>query len=437
MRTQDLESLRHQLNADDRPSILISPDYEVLLSNDAYRQAFGEGVVGRRCYDVSHGYDAPCDQRGETCPLARARSTRAAARVLHVHQTPRGPEHVDVSLRPVLGEDGRVEGYIEHLRPIDEASATPRAGAQIGISKAFNAALELALRAAPSDVPVLVLGETGTGKERLARAIHEASRRSEGPFVAVACSGLSEPLFESELFGHERGAFTGAHTRKRGLVETAAGGTLFLDEIGDVPLSLQVKLLRLLESSTFRRVGGTESLAADFRLVSATWRDLDERIAHGQFRPDLYFRIAAFPIEVPPLRERLDDLELLVPAILGELGAHPEPSSAAMARLKEHRWPGNVRELRNVLQRAAVLSDGARLETEHLGLRGLGDTGGPDPAPGLGPSTRAIVPLQTVEDRYLRWCLEQIPHDRAALARMLGIAERTLYRKLARLKDKA
>lgn len=426
----DWRELRRTLARDPRPSIVISPEYEVLFSNSAYDDAFGESVSGRRCYAVSHGYDAPCDQRGERCPLSEARRTRAPARVLHVHQSPRGPEHVDVELQPVFDDDGSIVGYVEHLAPVDGASARPQAGAQLGISRAFNAALELALRAAPTEVPVLVLGESGTGKERLARAIHEASGRCGGPFVAVACSGLTESLFESELFGHERGAFTGAHTLKPGLVETAAKGTLFLDEIGDVPLPLQVKLLRLLESGTFRRVGGTQLIQADFRLVCATWRDLTAQVAAGSFRQDLYFRISAFPIEVPPLRERRHDIVLLVTAILQELGAGSAPVPEAWAALDGYPWPGNVRELRNVLQRAVILAHGQPITVGHLGLEPSCEA---EPSGGL-PDLWGdeILPLGEVESRYLAWCAERVP-NRAALAQRLGISERTLYRKLARL----
>ena len=434
--------IRGVLEAETRPAILLSPAYQILASNDAYREAFGGQVEGRRCFEVSHGYDAPCDLRGEHCPLAQARATRAPARVLHVHRTPRGPEHVDVFLKPVLDDDGTVLAFLEVLRSVDVARATAVAGAQVGRSKAFTAALELAVRAAPTDVPVLLLGESGTGKERLARTLHDASARAEGPFVAVACSGLSESLFESELFGHEKGAFTGAHSRKFGLVETAQGGTLFLDEIGDVPPTLQVKLLRLLESRQFRRVGGTEHIAADFRLVCATWRDLDALLVEGHFRPDLYFRISAFPIRLPALRERRDDIPMLAESMLRELGAPQRIAPTALQRLQHAPWPGNIRQLRNVLQRASILADGDQIEVAHLGLTPrarepvevgarLSDPARPEPS--RWPWGDVVLPLDEVERRYLAWCAQRHPEDRAALARQLGISPRTLYRRLAKL----
>ncbi|MEZ4235257.1 MAG: sigma-54-dependent Fis family transcriptional regulator [Myxococcota bacterium] len=415
------------------PAILLSPSYEVLLANTAYLRAFGDGAVGRRCYEVSHHYDAPCDQRGERCPLAAARATNQSARVLHLHHTPRGLEHVDVTLDPVRGRQGELVAYVETLRPVDTASARAHAGLQVGRSAAFNEALELALRAAPSDVPVLLLGESGTGKERMARAVHDASARASGPFVALACSGLSESLFESELFGHEKGAFTGASARKIGLVESARGGTLFLDEIGDVPPQLQVKLLRLLEARQFRRVGGVEPVDADFRLVCATWRDLEAMVEEGTFRRDLYFRISAFPIHLPSLRERVDDIPLLVEAILAELGSNKVPSEAACAALARRPWPGNVRELRNVLQRAVLLADGDVIEAPHVAART--SAAAPQPAPTGPVPPDAIVSLEEAERRYIAWAAAQPGLDRKTLADKLGISERTLYRKLGRVGD--
>jgi two-component system response regulator HydG len=232
------------------------------------------------------------------------------------NHTPRGEEYVNIELSPVRDASGEIAWFIEKMEPMHVARGVSDHRGLIGRSPAFQRMLELIARVAPSDASVLLQGESGTGKELLASAVHEASRRAEGPFVVVDCSGLPETLFESEVFGHERGAFTGATARKPGLVEAASGGTLFLDEVGDIPLAMQVKLLRLLETGTYRRVGSTELRRADIRLVSATHRPLKRMIAEGGFRQDLYFRINTFPITVPPLREREGDLPLLIDSLL-------------------------------------------------------------------------------------------------------------------------
>jgi transcriptional regulator with PAS, ATPase and Fis domain len=272
-----------------------------------------------------------------------------------------------------------------------------------------------------------LLGESGTGKELVAQAIHQQSGREHGPFVVVECSGLTETLFESELFGYEKGAFTGASQRKIGLVESASGGTLFLDEVGDIPLSLQVKLLRLLETGTFRRVGGVETLRADFRLIAATHRDLKVMVERGSFRRDLYYRLSVFPIHLPALRERREDIALLAETLLTRLapGRAYTLSAAARARLQAYDYPGNIRELRNILERAMLMADGDTLQPEHLPpeLAGEAQVGMPD--------EEAIVPLETAELRYLQWALARHGSDRKSLAEQLGISERTLYRKLA------
>ncbi|MEM1416527.1 MAG: sigma-54 dependent transcriptional regulator [Myxococcota bacterium] len=343
-----------------------------------------------------------------------------------MHDHADGPEHVDVELRPILDAAGEIRFFLEVVTPLTLASARA-AGAFVGRGPAFLEVLGLLRRAAPSEVPVLILGESGTGKELAARALHAASERREGPFVPVECSGLGEGLFESELFGHAKGAFTGAHARKTGLVEAAAGGTLFLDEIGDVPLALQVKLLRLLESGTYRPVGDVQPRRADFRLVCATHRDLDARVADGRFRRDLYFRINAFPVPMPPLRERREDLPLLTEALLRGTGKRLGPEG--LETLRGHDWPGNVRELRNVLERAVLLSDRELLEPRHLLGRRL-EPSEPAPAAGPWPWGDAVLPLAEVEARYVRWAAARLPGDRRQLADALGLTERTLYRRL-------
>ncbi len=423
--------LKSVLDALSEPSILIDTDYRILAANGAYQRVFGDpsGMLGRTCHEVSHRYDRPCDQCGESCPRQTALKTGEPARVLHLHHTPRGEEYVDVELVPIRDGDGRVVYFVEMMKFLHEVGDGPQAFGMVGRSPAFNRMLELINRAAPSQTPVLLLGESGTGKELAAQALHSLSPRRGRPFVPVDCSGLTESLFESELFGYEKGAFTGAGQRKIGLVEAAEGGTLFLDEVGDIPLALQVKLLRLLETGTYRRVGGVETLRADFRLVAATHRGLGQMVEEGGFRRDLYYRISAFPVPLPALRERREDLPLLVEALLARL-APERPvrlSKAAMDRLLAYAFPGNVRELRNFLERALLLADGDTIEPRHLPE---------DLAPGLPAPAQAgrpgeVVPLDEAQRRYVRWALEQVGGDKKALAARLGISERTLYRKLA------
>ncbi len=428
-----VQALVSYLEHEAQPMIVLDPDYNILAANTAYQRQFGAAerpYLGHKCYRVSHHYDLPCDQAGEHCPMKRAFELKGPDRVLHIHHTPRGPEHVDVELRPILNGEREVVAYVERLNTVKHASARPSQGGLVGSSPAFNRALEAVQRVAASTLPVLLQGESGTGKELFARAVHEASERRNGPFVVVDCSGLPEALFESELFGHEKGAFTGAQQRKKGLVETAAGGTLFLDEIGDVPLGMQVKLLRLIESGTFRRVGATETLQADFRLVAATHKPLTQMIRDGSFRQDLYYRIAAFPIHLPPLRERAGDIPLLVDSFLqrgARAGQALRVQPAAMARLQAHDWPGNIRELRNALERARLYADDGVVRPEHL-------PEWQDPWPPTGPAPRVSGPAApAVGDEDIRRLVAEGRLSRRDMAAQLGLSERTFYRRLKAL----
>ncbi|WP_233807901.1 sigma-54 interaction domain-containing protein [Paraburkholderia sp. HP33-1] len=443
-RAPDIGALISYLEHEPQPMIVLDPQYRILAANTAYQRQFGvtgEPYIGHKCYQISHHYDVPCDQAGEHCPMKRALEQRGPDRVLHIHYTPRGPEHVDVELRPIFGAQHAVIAYVERLVTVRSASAKPSEEGLVGRSAAFNHAISALHRVAPSKLPVLLLGESGTGKELFATALHEASPRAQSPFVVVDCSGITESLFESEFFGYEKGAFTGAMTRKPGLLETAQGGTLFLDEIGDVPLSMQVKLLRLIETGTFRRVGGTETLHADFRLVAATHKPLLEMTRDGRFREDLYYRISAFPISLPPLRERRDDIALLVDSILQRIGNAGAAGARAsghkfraspdtLARLEAYAWPGNIREMRNVLERACLLSDDAVIRPEHLpeyirdaATERAGIVGRSSPA-------RSSPSLS---DEELMDFVKAFPGTRKALASHLGWSERTLYRRLKAL----
>jgi transcriptional regulator with PAS, ATPase and Fis domain len=413
------------------PRILVDMDYRILAANAAYQREFGNPrkLIGRTCYDVSHHFDKPCDQCGESCPRQTAVKTGQPSRVMHLHHTPRGEEYVDVELVPIRGGDGQVAYFVETMKFIKEIGSRPRALGMVGRSPAFNRMVDLINRAAPSTTPVLLLGESGTGKELAAQALHALSPRRNKPFVPVDCSGLTETLFESELFGYEKGAFTGANQRKIGLIESAAGGTLFLDEVGDIPLNLQVKLLRLLETGTFRRVGGVESIRAEFRLVAATHRGLKDMVEEGSFRRDLYYRISAFPVHLPALRERREDLSLLVESLLERLS--PERpmhlTAPALDRLRAYAFPGNIRELRNLLERAILLADGDSIGPEQLPE----ELEAAAPGQARAGSAAQLLPLDEAERRYVNWALEQVGGDKKALARILGVSERTLYRKLA------
>jgi DNA-binding NtrC family response regulator len=424
------------------PHILFDAQYRILAANAAYRRLFSpeRSVIGRRCYEVSHHFAVPCDQAGESCPLAQSRLSGQRERVLHLHHTAQGEEYVNIERSPLPGPDGEPAFYVEKMEPLRVAQGQPSAQGLIGRSEAFQRMLALVARVAPSRASVLLLGESGTGKELVARAVHEASPRAAKPLVAVDCSSLPENLFESELFGHERGAFTGAATARGGLVEAAGGGTRFLDEVGDIALPMQVKLLRLLETGTYRRVGSTELRHADIRVVAATHRDLDAMVQDGRFREDLYYRLSTFPIQLPPLRERAGDVALLAPALLDRVAAprRLSLSPAACELLAAQDFPGNVRELRNLLERTALLCDGAVIEAEHVrqaiatGRRpGTGRRAGTEPA--APTASGAGHDLRSLERAALRETVARHTGSRAELARQLGISERSLYRKLKEL----
>ena len=425
----DLPALASYLDALPEPHILFDRQYRILAANAAYRRQFGQGtpVLGRTCHEVSHHSPVPCDQAGEACPLARSLHSGQRERVLHLHHTPRGEDYVQIELVPLRGADGQPNYFVEKMEPLPIAQGRPGAEGMIGRSPPFQAVLELIARVGPSQASVLLLGESGTGKELAARAVHEASARAGRPLVAVDCASLPETLFESELFGHEKGAFTGAHAARAGLVEAAHGGTLFLDEVGDIPLTMQVKLLRLIESGTYRRVGQTELRRADIRLVSATHRDLRALVADGRFREDLYYRLSTFPIALPALRERAQDIPLLAQALLARVapGRALALAPAAMRRLAQHPFPGNVRELRNVLERAALLTDGTVVAAATI-ERALAFDGLP-----AVPAPRAS--LRGIEAAALRMALQTPAATRRELAQALGISTRTLYRKLRAL----
>ncbi|MDX1490344.1 MAG: sigma-54 dependent transcriptional regulator [Pseudohongiellaceae bacterium] len=430
------------LEAYDCPAILVTSNYQIVAYNTLYENAFGsiELESAPRCFSISHGYDAPCDESGESCPLGAARASGHKERVLHIHQTPRGKEHVDVEMLPIHNTSGELIYFVELLRPVPLAGGAGVEKELVGNSPAFNEMLSKIARVGTSEASVLLLGESGTGKELAARAIHMASPRKNKPLVTLECAGLSDTLFESELFGHVKGAFTGAQFAKKGLVELANDGTLFLDELGDIPLSMQVKLLRLIETGTYRPVGSIEVRSSNFRLICATHKKLYQMVENGQFREDLYYRINVYPITVPALRDRKEDIPLLAKAILDRLSASSKfrLTESATQALLNYPYRGNIRELRNLLNRAIVLCD-SNIIDQHV----IDACIEAEPRHAYSPESeekansqetvekeQRWLDLATQEKRYISEAMAAHKGNKEKVAQLLGISLRSLYRKL-------
>ena len=327
--------------------------------------------------------------------------------------------------RQLVEENRRLRAQVAELSP---------AGGIVGQSPAFKAMMDIVRQAAPSSATILVLGESGTGKELVARAIHDLSPRSSGPFVPINCAAIPESILESELFGYERGAFTGAVARKEGRFERAQRGTLFLDEVGEMSPSVQVKLLRVIQEGEIERLGGTRPIPVDVRLVAATNKDLAQEVREGRFREDLYYRLDVVKIGLPPLRERQGDVPLLANHFLRTFckkngKAIAGFTAAALDAMEAYSWPGNVRELENAIERAVVLSRGDTVDLPDLPATVAGAAGT--------PAARAIVvpigtPMDEIELRVIHETLRHVGGDKTLAAQLLGIAPRTIYRKLGR-----
>jgi transcriptional regulator with PAS, ATPase and Fis domain len=336
-----------------------------------------------------------------------------------------------IGMTPLAFETGDENGRLARLArgtiaDEDLENIPPAFASVVQTSPGLRRTCALLAKLAPTDLTVTLLGETGTGKEVLARAIHAGSPRASMPFVVFDCGAVAPTLIESELFGHKKGAFTGAVSEHRGAFERAQGGTVFLDEIGELSLDLQPKLLRVLERRSLQPVGGTGEVAVNARIVAATNRDLESRVREGQFRDDLFFRLSMALIPVPPLRERREDVRTLVEGFLTEVGKPLKVQPETLAILNGHEWPGNVRELKNVIAGAAVLADGPELEPKHLAL--------------FKPQSRtpvagAVLPLagqtlESLEQAAIQQTLERFDGNKTKAARALGIAASTLYEKM-------
>jgi DNA-binding NtrC family response regulator len=338
--------------------------------------------------------------------------------------------HLDIVVRKALERRSLVEANRLLQDTLDS-----RTSEILGESQAIREAIAVARKAAAASSTVLLLGESGTGKEVFAHAIHRWSDRRERPLVVVNCVALSEHLLESELFGHEKGAFTGAHQAKKGKFELANGGTVFLDEIGDMPSGLQAKLLRVLQDHNFERVGGTKPIRADLRVIAATNRDLDQAAKEGRFREDLFYRLNVVRITLPPLRNRTEDLSVLVPHLVAKFAAETKKivrgvSAQAMARLQAHTWPGNVRELANVIERAVVLCPGDHIQMDDLALPRVAHTP-TSPTPTSVGNGDFHSQVRASKQAIIRAALDRAGGNQTKAAELLGL-QRTYLVKLLR-----
>ena len=328
-------------------------------------------------------------------------------------------DEIEIKIDRLIQEQRLLENH-RYLQEETEA----RFGNIVGASTPMQDLIRLIEQVASTNTTALITGETGTGKELIAHTLHQRSNRKDGPFIVVHCAAYSQTLIESELFGHEKGAYTGATNQRKGRLEISQGGTLFLDELGEIPLEIQVKLLRFLESKTFERVGGNEPIQVDVRIVAATHRDLPAMIREGKFREDLYWRMNVFPIPLPPLRERSDDILLLTKHFLGKKAENREFKITRLGErlLREYHWPGNVRELENIIERAILLSSGETLRVD-LALAK------PNEDVRLGDKNLNQM-VESMEKRLIQEALTQTGNNQAQAAKLLGIQRSTLQYKL-------
>ena len=421
------QQLKKLFNSYHYPFQVINSERKVLMVNQAFEKQLVEGkfIIGEDCcqglekcrhkrfFETLEPY---CDDFSMNLPNGQAVTGRVQGSPIWANDD-----------QILLGES-IVSFYLQQ---------GVAASGLMGRSAAYNDLTERLKKAAKTSTPVMLLGETGTGKELAAEFIHQHSARAEHRFVVVDCTSISDDLFESELFGHEKGAFTGAESNKKGLFELAHQGTLFLDEIGELPLTQQAKLLRILEKGQYRRVGGTQTLRSNVRVVSATHRNLACMVQKGEFREDLFYRLSVFPISIPPLRERREDIPVLCQHFLTQLEADEshtyQLSKPALIKLIQHSWPGNIRELRNTIHLAAALCDNGKIDDKDIQIlswqmpaeeKKTADT--------LAKISDALNPVEKIEAEYILQLMEKYRGNRKKISMEMNISERTLYRKLKR-----
>ena len=477
METKNTIDLQSVVDTHEQPFVIIDRDFTIVAVNRAYEQAYGstrENMIGQHCYQVSHQNDKPCFELGEDCPHQTLYQTGKSCSCMHIHYDPDGCAHqVRINAYPLRDSAGELylgEAVQDLSEPGVRSSDRIR---MVGQSPIFLRMLEQLKLAAAADAPILLQGETGTGKDLAANFIHQHSSRCNKPFLTLDCTVLTESLFEAEVFGHERGAFTGSVGEKQGLFEVVNGGTLFLDEIGEMPAQLQAKLLRVLETGEYRRVGGHKTLHTNARIICATNRNLGSDIESKDFREDLYYRIACLHIQMPSLRERLQDVPVLAETLLEGIsqstGRRYQLSANSVMELQTYHYPGNIRELRNILSVAAAQVTDGRLDAKNIAevvrcmksrrrasiKRRASDLGiaesrspedaaqkrrtsdfqtdaAPEPKKAPAPSPTDEHTLQTMEAQHIVQLLKLHQGNRREVAAALGISERTMYRKLKR-----
>jgi len=414
------------------PFVVIDRTFHIVAANQKYRDHYQVGkadIVGRHCYEISHGINQPCSQNGEHCPLEEVIATGKPTSVMHIHCTCDKEEHVQLSAAPIFDDEGDVLYMGESIQPVNEEPEDDQI--LLGKSKTALRLMSILYRVAPTSSTVLLLGESGTGKDCAARYIHQNSSRSKQNFVVIDCGVLGENMIESELFGHEKGAFTGADRKKIGLFESADKGTLFIDEIGELPLQLQTKLLRALETGTIRRLGGNEYIKVDVRIIAATNRDPQKMLKDKTFREDLYYRLCAFPVNLPPLRERKGDIPLLAELFLKSIDegeAQIPLAPEVIEQLLSYDYPGNIRELRNILERAVILAAGSSILADFVVFEHESQSA-PEPAYQQTSPPKNSSSTRLTKDEVLD-AIEKCGGHRSQAAQLLGVSERTIYRHL-------
>jgi transcriptional regulator with PAS, ATPase and Fis domain len=421
--------LQSIIDAQDNPFVLIDENYNIVSANKTYCDTYGttpEEIVGQKCHQVSHHSAVPCHQNGEDCPHQRVFTTWKPHQVLHIHyDKDNNPDRVRIKGSPVNSADGKryLGESIIRLNASDDPGYIEQ---PIGKTPAFLVFMEQLGRAAESSASVLLNGESGTGKNMAARYAHKSSDRASAAFMHISCSALDNNMFESELFGHEKGAFVGCGGRRFGLFESANRGTLFIDGIDQLPLPVQGKLVRAIETGTYHRRGGQEALRADVRIVSATTRNLLVMVEQGTFRADLYYRIAGIKVDIPPLRDRRQDIPALAEAILNRLTGSMKATITARAidKLMTYDFPGNLHELRNILQQALIISTNGIITPELINIESFRQQ--------FRQVKHDGASIREIEARHITDLLSRYGGHRRKVADELGISERTLYRKLVK-----